>query len=99
MKYTLKVEIDLALPKVVELFEDPENWSKWRDGFICFEALTGTPGEEGSETKLMNKVGGSETEMTERVEVKQLPEEMRVSTKLLVIGWVHGTESPTAFAN
>ena len=34
------------------------------------------PGEEGSETKLINKIGVSETEMTEMVEIKNLPEEM-----------------------
>ena len=76
MNYTLTVDIDLPLSKTIKLFDNPDNWSKWRDGFINFESLNGNPGEEGSETKLINKVGGRETEMTETVEVKNLPEEM-----------------------
>lgn len=76
MKYTLSIDIDLPLSKVIELFDNPDNWSKWRDGFVSFEPLNGIPGEEGSETKLINIVGGRKTEMTEKVEVKNLPKEM-----------------------
>ena len=64
MKYTLTVDINLSLLDVIKLFDDPDNWSKWRDGFISYEALRGLPGEEGSETKLVNRVGGRAVEMT-----------------------------------
>lgn len=76
MKYTLTIEIDSPLSEVIGLYDNPDNWSKWRDGFVSFEALSGNPGDEGSKTKLVNKIGGGETEMTETVEVKNLPEEM-----------------------
>lgn len=76
MKYTLTLDMNLPLPQVISLFENPENWSKWRDGFVSYEALEGVPGEQGSITKLINKIGGSEIEMTETVEVMNLPEEM-----------------------
>ena len=76
MKYTLTIDIASPLPEVLKLFDDANNWSKWRDGFISFEALKGSPGEEGSETKLVNRVGGRDTEMIEKVEVKNLPQEM-----------------------
>jgi len=39
MKYTLSVDIDVPLSKVLELYDNPGNWSKWRDGFISYEAL------------------------------------------------------------
>lgn len=76
MNYTLTVDIALPLAKIIELFNNPQNWSKWREGFISFEAIVGTPGEEGSKTKLLNKFGRSETEIVETVEVKTLPKEM-----------------------
>lgn len=76
MKYTVAVEIDRPLPEVVTLYDDPGNWPEWRDGFVSAEPLRGRPGEEGSITKLVNRVGGRDTEMTETVERKNLPEEM-----------------------
>lgn len=76
MKYTLTIEIDLPLSKVINLFDNPDNWSKWRDGFISYQALIGTVGELGSETRLINKFAGNETEITEKVEVKNLPDEL-----------------------
>lgn len=76
MKYTLTIDIDLPLPKVIKLFDNPNNWSKWQNDFVSFKSLIGKPGDEGSKTKLINKVGRSETEMIETVEVKNLPEEM-----------------------
>jgi hypothetical protein len=76
MKYTLTVDIGLPLTKVIELFDNPQNWSKWREGFISFNAMIGTPGEQGSKTKLVNRIGPSETAIIETVEVKALPGEM-----------------------
>jgi hypothetical protein len=85
MKYILTKDIDLPLPKVIDLFEDPDNWSKWRDGF---ESLKGMPGEERSVTTLINLIGHKETEMTETVEVKNLPAEMTCIYE--ATGWVRG---------
>lgn len=76
MKYTVAVEIDLPLPEVIKVFDDPDNWPKWRDGFVSAEPLRGSPGEEGSLTKLVNRVGGRDIEMTEAVENKNLPEQV-----------------------
>ena len=76
MKYTVSVEIDAPISEVINLFDDPDNWAKWRDGFLSAEAIRGSPGEEGSLTKLVNRVGGRDTEMTEAVERKSLPDEM-----------------------
>lgn len=76
MKYTLTLDIDLPLIKVIKLFDDPNNWSKWQDGFVSFQALIGRTGDKGSKTKLINKVAGGEMEIIETVEIKNLPKEM-----------------------
>ncbi len=62
--------------KVVELFDNPENWPKWQESLVSSEALEGTPGEEGAKTKLLHKFGRREIEMVETIESKNLPEEM-----------------------
>jgi len=76
MEYTVEVEIDLSLEDVIGLFDNPDHWPKWRDGFVSVEPVPGTPGSEGSVTKLVNRVGGRDTEIVETVESKHLPEEM-----------------------
>lgn len=76
MKYTLSLNISLPRIKVVELFNNPDNWEKWQESFVCYEPLKGSPGEEGSKTKLFHKIGPSRTEMIETVESNLLPEEM-----------------------
>jgi len=47
MKYTVTVEIEAPLEKVISLFDDPDNWAKWRDGFVSAETLRGSAGAEG----------------------------------------------------
>jgi len=76
MKYSVIVEINAPLEDVLKLFDDPDNWPLWRDGFVSAETLCGIPGTEGSQTKLVNRLGGRDTEMTETVERKNLPDEM-----------------------
>ncbi len=76
MKYTVTVEIEAPLEKVISLFDDPDNWAKWRDGFVSAETLRGSAGAEGAQTKLVNRVGGRVTEVLETVERKNLPDEM-----------------------
>ena len=76
MKYTVKVEIEAPLGDVVSLFDAPDNWPKWRDGFISAESLHGDLGSEGSKARLVNRVGGRDTVMIETVERKKLPVEM-----------------------
>lgn len=76
MKYTVTIEINAPLGDVVSSFDAPDNWPKWRDGFISAEPLQGNLGSEGSKAKLVNRVGGRDTVMIETVERKRLPAEM-----------------------
>lgn len=49
--------------------------SKWMEGLISFEHLSGTPGQVGAKSKLKFKIGKREIEMIETVTVRNLPEE------------------------
>lgn len=79
MKYTLEVEIALPSKRVVELFENPENWPKWQPSLISYEQINGSVGETGSKTRLVHKMGGKEVEMIETVESNNLPEKYTVT--------------------
>jgi hypothetical protein len=72
VRYTVTVEIDAPMSKVIELFDNPDNCPKWRDGFVSAESIRGSLGAEGSLTKLVNRVRGKGTVMTEAVERKSL---------------------------
>ncbi|WP_371372601.1 SRPBCC family protein [Thalassotalea aquiviva] len=73
MNYTLEIEINAPIHKVVELFDDRNNIHHWQPNLIRFEAISGNPGELGAETKLIYKMGNKEVEMIEVITVNQLP--------------------------
>jgi hypothetical protein len=76
MKFTCSVEIDLPVEKVVELFDNTDNLIEWQDGFVSFESIRGTPGEQGSKAKMIYLIRNQEMEIVETIMVKNLPEEM-----------------------
>lgn len=73
MKFTCSVEIDLPIEKVAQLFKDPDNLSKWQDGFVSMEHLSGNPGEPGAKSKLIYKTGGGKIELVETILTNKLP--------------------------
>ena len=73
MKYSNEVEINLPVQKVIELFDNPANMSKWQPGFISFEPISGTPGQPGAKSKLKYIMGKREVEMIETITVRNLP--------------------------
>lgn len=74
MNYIVEIDINLPLSRVLELFDSTENIKQWQPGLISFEVVSGVPGEVGTESKLIYKMGGREIEMTEVITVKDLPE-------------------------
>ena len=74
MKYTTEIEIKLPRKRVIELFDDPDNLSKWQEGFVSFEPISGKAGEEGSRAKLKYKMGKREIEMIETITRRELPD-------------------------
>jgi len=75
MKYSAEIEIDKPIDRVIELFDNPDNLSKWMEGLISFEHISGTPGSVGAKSKLKFKTGKREMEMIETITVKDLPRE------------------------
>lgn len=75
MKYELEVEIPLPRHRVIELFDNADNLSKWQEGLLGFEHVSGEPGELGAKSKLRYKMGPREVEMVETIVKRNLPEE------------------------
>ncbi len=75
MKYTIEVEINQPVNKVIELFDNPDNMKKWMEGLQSFETISGTPGQEGAKSKLHFRMGNRELEMIETITKRNLPDE------------------------
>lgn len=75
MKYTIEVDINQPIDKVVSLFNDADNLKKWMDGLESYEHLSGTPGKEGAQARMVFQMGQRRIEMTETVLKNNLPEE------------------------
>lgn len=74
MKYTTEIQIDLPVDQVVALFDNPDNMSKWQEGFVSFEHQSGIPGEAGAQSKLVYQMGKRRIEMIETITERNLPE-------------------------
>ena len=75
MKYTLEIKIDLPRAKIIELFNDQDNLSKWQCGLESFEHISGTPGEVGAKSLIKYNMNKRKIEMTETIIKKNLPDE------------------------
>ena len=75
MKYTTEIEINQPIDKVIALFDNPDNMSKWMQGLQSFEHLSGKQGEVGAKSRLKFKMGKREIEMIETITVRNLPQE------------------------
>lgn len=75
MKYSVEIVINKPIDTVIELFDNPENLSKWMEGLLSFEPISGTPGQPGAKSKLRFKTPNGELEMIETITVRNLPDE------------------------
>lgn len=75
MKYTTEIEINQPIDKVIALFDNPENMTKWMEGLESFEHISGEAGQPGAKSKLNFKMGKRKMEMIETITVRNLPEE------------------------
>ena len=73
MKYTVSIDINHPIDRVIELFDNEENMFDWMEGLESFERLSGEPGEPGAKSKLRFKTKKREIEMVETIEEKNLP--------------------------
>ena len=75
MQYTVEIDIELPRTRVIELFDNSDNMSKWQKGLISFEPISGDPGQPGATSKLVFQMGKRRIEMIETITVRNLPEE------------------------
>ena len=81
MKYTTEIGINLPREKVIELFDNPENWSKWQLGLKSYNQLEGYAGQEGSTSKMIYTGRKSDLVIVEEVKRRNFPELYSVSYK------------------
>lgn len=75
MRYQEDIIINLPREKVVEIFDNPDNLSKWQPTLIKFEHIEGEAGQPGAKSRLVYKQGNGEMEMIETITTRNLPEE------------------------
>jgi carbon monoxide dehydrogenase subunit G len=75
MKYTIEIEINKPIDRVIEMFDNPDNMKHWMDGLQSFEPLSGTPGQPGAKSRLRFKMGKRELEMIETITERNLPDQ------------------------
>ena len=73
MHYAVEIEIDLPRDRVIELFDNPDNMSKWQQGLQSFEPLSGEPGQPGARSRLLYVMGNREIELIETITLRDLP--------------------------
>lgn len=74
MKYTTTVEINCPRVRVTELFTNPDHYKVWQESLVSQERLEGEPGQVGTKTRLLHKMGKREVEMLETVTHRDLPD-------------------------
>lgn len=74
MEYTQEITVNVPRARFIELFDDPANLSKWQEGLISFEPLSGVPGQPGATSRLTFKRGRGTMEMTETITRRELPD-------------------------
>lgn len=79
LNYTTEVDIDRSREHVVRLLEDSDNFKFWQRGLMSLKALTGEPGEEGSQRELEYQMGKRHLVMVETTIAKTLPETYSVT--------------------
>ncbi len=75
MKYINKVEINLPMSEVVELWKDENNFAEWQDGFIRIDHISGEPGEESSQSEIYLMYNNREMKLLQTVLKSDLPGE------------------------
>ena len=74
MKYSTTVKIDLPRESVVELIDNQENYHKWQESLMSLELLEGEPGQVGTRTRLVHKMGPRKIDMIETITKREFPD-------------------------
>jgi hypothetical protein len=79
MKYVVDIEIDLPRERVIQIFNEPDNRSKWQEGLLSFEHINGEPGQPGAQMRLVFQMGKRRIEMIETINERNLPDEFHAT--------------------
>lgn len=75
MKYTVEIDIDKPLDKVISLFDDPNNLANWMEGLQNTEHLSGEIGKAGAKSKMTFLQGKRKIELVETILTHNLPQD------------------------
>ncbi len=75
MKYKCSIDINLGIDQVVKIWDDPENFKYWQNGFQSIELLSGESNTPGAKSKILLLNGKMEIELIETILVSNLPHE------------------------
>ena len=78
VKFTASIKIKQPLEKTIALWQNPENYKHWQEGFISKELLSGTAGEVGAVSLIKLDFNKDIMELTETIQVSDLPNEFKV---------------------
>jgi len=73
MRYTTEITINLPLPDVIKIFEDPNLLPDWQSGLLYSKLVKGQNGEVGSKRKLKIDLDIRTIVMIETILKKELP--------------------------
>ena len=76
MKYTCSTIINAPIDTVVSLWNDPQYFQEWQDGFQSITLLNGKANEIGSKSKIILK-DGMQIELIETIIINELPKEKK----------------------
>ena len=90
MRYSKEIIIELPRDRVIDLFDNPENLSKWQPGLQSFEHLEGESGQTGAKSRLFYEMDGRNVEMIETIIKRDLPSEFSATYEAKgVMNWVY----------
>lgn len=75
MKFHIERTVDISFPKLIELFENPENLHKWQPNVISFEHLSGEIGQPGARSRIHYDMVVKKIVMDETILTRRLPDE------------------------
>ncbi|MGX5201868.1 SRPBCC family protein [Aliikangiella sp. IMCC44632] len=74
MKYINEIEVNVARDTMIELFDDPDNLTKWMPNLESFQPISGEPGQVGAKSKFVVSHGKKQCELIETITLRELPE-------------------------
>ena len=74
MKYKVEIEINRNRESFLEIFQDVDLYKHWQRGFQTVNVIKGTPGEVGSQSKLVYLSNGKATVIDETIIKADLPD-------------------------